>query len=374
MRLKDRRQGVALVWTVVVVMMLIGFAGLALDWGYVYLTAHQLQNAADAAALAGVQEIYNSQALARAAAIRIAAANHAGGAAVVVRDNPSNDPTGDVVCGAYDLSAHTFKPSALTDANAVRVATRRTAGSAGGALPLFFGPIFGKTTADVSCVATAMMNKPTIGGFIGYNGITFKNNFFFGSYDSSVTKVPTQGGAGSSGTLGSNQAIAGKNNNDMYGTLLLGPQGTARGITIDSGSRNVLGKNIALPDMPAWTPQANPGGLPQAYTVNTATTLPGGTYWFTSLSVNADLMFSGNATVYVNGNIVVNASLTGYSQMASNLRIYQLGASRSFFGPSTASGSNHMYIIADVWAPMPTFPRRTTCRFWGGLILIPSVR
>src|SRR5690349_19054629 len=51
------RRGIALIWFAILGMVLVGLAGLALDTGYVMLTGHQLQNAADAAALAGANSV-----------------------------------------------------------------------------------------------------------------------------------------------------------------------------------------------------------------------------------------------------------------------------------------------------------------------------
>ena len=45
--------GLALVWFIMVLMVLLGFAALAVDIGHGYLVAQKAQNAADAAALAG---------------------------------------------------------------------------------------------------------------------------------------------------------------------------------------------------------------------------------------------------------------------------------------------------------------------------------
>ena len=48
-------RGIALVWTAVFLLVLIGIVGLSLDWGKTAFNVHQLHNAADAAALCGAQ-------------------------------------------------------------------------------------------------------------------------------------------------------------------------------------------------------------------------------------------------------------------------------------------------------------------------------
>src|SRR5687768_12589813 len=105
---RAKQRGLALVWTVLVLMILLGLTGLALDTGYVVLTGQQLQNAADAAALAGARHASNSPEDARLAAIEIAAYNTAGGGPVTLIDNPGNDPAGDVVIGQFDRDSGTF--------------------------------------------------------------------------------------------------------------------------------------------------------------------------------------------------------------------------------------------------------------------------
>src|SRR4051794_40106292 len=156
----QRRRGVALVYTAIVILVLIGFVGLALDWGYVFWVANGLQTSADSAALAGAQRLKTSQSAARSAAVRLASKNLAGSAFVQLDPNLANAGEGDVVIGKYNRAAHTFTPSTdpdpKTGANAVRVLARRNQGSLGGPVPLFFGPIFGKKTADVARFAVAV--------------------------------------------------------------------------------------------------------------------------------------------------------------------------------------------------------------------------
>ena len=74
-RRRRRRAGGALVYTAIVLIVLIGFAGLAIDWGYMTWTAQKLQNVADAAALAGAQQVWWNHVDARNAAINFASKN-----------------------------------------------------------------------------------------------------------------------------------------------------------------------------------------------------------------------------------------------------------------------------------------------------------
>ncbi len=159
------RSGISTIWIALLGIVLIGMTGLGIDAGYAYLVAHQLQNAADAAALAGAAHVRGDPADARQAAMTIAQANEAARAAVLLTDNPENGADGDIVLGIYDRSAREFAPNAEAP-NAVKVVARRTAGSLNGRLPLFFGPLFGLNEVDIARDAIAMIGGGTGAGLI----------------------------------------------------------------------------------------------------------------------------------------------------------------------------------------------------------------
>src|ERR1044072_1305095 len=106
-----RRRGGALVFTAIVLFVLLAFVGLAIDWGYMTWTAQKLQNVADAAALAGAQQVWWRHVDARNAAIHFASKNEAGAKMIQLDPNEVNDATGDIVIGQYDRTAHTFTPT-----------------------------------------------------------------------------------------------------------------------------------------------------------------------------------------------------------------------------------------------------------------------
>ncbi len=165
---KHQRRGIANIWFVIIGLMVIGLVGLAVDAAYLYLAAHRLQNAADAAALAGAQEVRTDAAAAQEAAIRIALANSAAGAPVQLLGNDANVPDGDIVIGQYDRTASQFTPT-LSHPNAVKVVARRTENSPGGAVRIFFGSVFGVGQVDVSRSAIAMVGGGTGAGLITLN-------------------------------------------------------------------------------------------------------------------------------------------------------------------------------------------------------------
>jgi Flp pilus assembly protein TadG len=158
--LKGPKNGTVLIWTAALMSLIVPLVGLSLDWGYALLVAHQLQNAADAAALAGAQEVRSDQAAARTAAIDVAAANKAAKQAIQLSANDGNASDGDIVLGRYDRDTLTFT-STTTGPNAVKVAARRTSASLNGPLSLIFAPVFGVPTIQFSRTAIAMVGGGT---------------------------------------------------------------------------------------------------------------------------------------------------------------------------------------------------------------------
>ena len=152
------RRGVSTIFVAVLVLVLVGLAGLATDMAYALFVGHQLQVVADAAALSGARALPDGPARARAVAIEVAANNAVAGAPLRLSANLDNAPDGDIALGWYDLDTRNF----IADeerTNAVRVVARRTRSSDSGALPLVFGPMFGIETVDLTRVAVATVAR-----------------------------------------------------------------------------------------------------------------------------------------------------------------------------------------------------------------------
>ncbi len=163
-----RRSGIVLMWMAVCMLVFIGFVGLAIDTAFIFFVAHELQNTADAAALAARQEAKNDIPGARAAAAGIAHENFAAGEPVHLALNPLNDANGDIVVGRFDRMTAVFTPTTFA-VNAVKVVARRTDTSLGGSVALFFGPVFGLDTLNVEASAIAMVSGGTGNGLIALN-------------------------------------------------------------------------------------------------------------------------------------------------------------------------------------------------------------
>jgi hypothetical protein len=180
------QRGFALAWSALILLVMIGIVGLAIDWGKVTWNVHQLQNAADAAALAGAAHVGSdpnnpsdpNSAWSQAA--YYASQNEADRLPVTLRQNnvqdaafgegdpPYDETPYDIVIGRYFMQFHgtpeAWKPS-LSGANAVKVIARRDAYN-GPLLGLVFGPIFGTGEVAASRSATALVAGANGAGLI----------------------------------------------------------------------------------------------------------------------------------------------------------------------------------------------------------------
>jgi len=151
----SERGGQVLIVAALALVMLGVVAALAVDVGYLYCAAARLQNAADAATLAAAEKLVeqrnagSSEATARSAA--------AAEAQALVRDNW--EAAGwEVAFGTFESGTFSQKGED-TSATAVRVVAHRKSDAPGGALGLFFAPLVGIQTAQVS--AAAVSNSST---------------------------------------------------------------------------------------------------------------------------------------------------------------------------------------------------------------------
>lgn len=344
------RKGTALAYVAVAAVALFGIASLAADFGHVQLRKWELQRTVDAAVRAGASGL-PVVAEAQSRAIATAAQNEFGGSAFslgsseiefVSWDNATQSST--VLSGANRSLA-----------NAIRVSATRT-------VSLTLARVIGRDTIDLTASSIAMIQDTPL-GFVALESLKVKNNTFIGSYNSSSTTDPTQAGANSKAALTSNGDIEGKNNNVVKGNIVLGPNGTVDGF-IETGTTQRKAADIETPADPLWAPSGNPGGVPQNYTASGTVTLPGGTYWFTSLTVNGTLSFSGSATIYLNGNADVNGNLHAANKIPANLLIYQIGANRAWGD----SKNNNVDIIAAISSPGGTLTAKNNFDLRGSIL------
>jgi hypothetical protein len=172
-----KRRGAIAVFVAASGVVLLGFAALAVDAGRLYLGKTELQVAADAAALAGANELLNERRLfgpgelltsfqvARQQAGAVAASNPVLGCGPQIDFNLDNGASGDLVIGYLSTLYNTGEAlsfSDVTEFNAVKVRLRRDA-THNGPVALMFARILGIDTADLVAEATAAFQHGIIG-------------------------------------------------------------------------------------------------------------------------------------------------------------------------------------------------------------------
>jgi hypothetical protein len=155
------------VFTLVMLVVLIGFASLTIDVGYLYNVRAELQNTVDAAALAGGSQLPDRTVAAETAA-RFSALNYPGAASTVR-------------LGHWDAGHGVFtEGSAVGPINAVEVLAERSR-TRGNALTFFFAGIFGVQETNVSASAVSLhgadcLNRGLIAGrLVNINEFEFEN-------------------------------------------------------------------------------------------------------------------------------------------------------------------------------------------------------
>jgi hypothetical protein len=167
---RDRQSGAVAVLIGILLIPLMSLASLAIDVGYLYAVRNELQNIADAAALAGARKLGNIyQGLSQEeqnnydftgdldaikdVAIEVADRNKAGNQQLLLAP-------ADVVVGRWDqwktLEPWSTKPPNLIMSDAVNVVTRKDNTSNGPVLT-FFARVFGINTVSLRATATAAL-------------------------------------------------------------------------------------------------------------------------------------------------------------------------------------------------------------------------
>ena len=330
------------IYIAVIIAFVFGMGSLAMDYGRVQLGKTQLRSATDRAAKWAVQWVNAPSAGLVDHANDVMADNTVDGQTVTLK-------AADVVTGNWNAQTRQFTAGG-SPLNAVQV-------NATTQVPLALGRAIGMSSCTIRATSVAS-GIPM--GIVGLDGIIFKNNTFIASYDSNVRTNPTSGQSSGNASLVSNTYIGEKNNGDLQGNIYIGPSGTFDSFKL-TGSVVTMTQPLTAPADPPWAPTGNPGGIPQSYTHSSSGTLPGGTYWFTSLTVNSNLRFSGPAVVYVNGNISINAQVTPFGSIPANLKLYQLGNNRAFDGANSFTGV--------VIAPRSDFNTTNNFKFYGAVLL-----
>jgi hypothetical protein len=208
---RKNEKGVAAVYVAIMLAVFIGITALAVDVGYLMVSRNELQNAADASALAATRQLgaiyepmsYEAQqtyicnpgdiiTVAQSAAL----SNKAAGEVVTVQGG--DGLSGDVIIGKWEGADKTLTPT-LSQPDAVRVTTRRDPSVAAGQISTFFARIFGIDKVSVSATATAALSAIATANLadmelpVGISKVWFERGVFCGE---SIHFYPTDSCAG----------------------------------------------------------------------------------------------------------------------------------------------------------------------------------
>jgi len=154
----QNEKGMALIFVVITLVTLIGFVGLSIDIGYMYIVKGQLQNAADAGALAGAETLFQGSppsinwTSAEANALSFVQKNAAAGVAL---------SDAQIAAGYWNINqippgvqSQALVPT-INDVPAVQVSVSKAPGINGGPVPTFFAQVLGVNAFPISASAVA---------------------------------------------------------------------------------------------------------------------------------------------------------------------------------------------------------------------------
>lgn len=368
-----RRRGSVVVYGLLALAIAFPFLALTIDLGRIAVARAELQNAADAAALAGAKALRDGENAANTAATTFGERNTVNGS------NAELTASDDIEIGRWDKSSRTFQTLSgadLVNANAVRV-TCRINEERGNDLPLFFAPLFGREITELEATAVATVDNASqfCSKIIGLNRFTMSGTCSTDSYDSSNGSYNSSS-AGQNGNVCSNNHIfmsgwTGINGDAhpgvgraVYGS---GVTGDTESLTeplvlplVSFGDVSTDNDNDDIPLTDNGLAAVDASGMLRV-DYGDAVALPSGIYYFTHMIVSGTLEVTGRAIVYVSGNI----GASGYGTMnagglPSNLQIYSSG------GVVGVSGVAEIY--AAIYAPNARISRSGTASFYGMVI------
>ncbi|HEX4589222.1 MAG TPA: pilus assembly protein TadG-related protein [Gemmataceae bacterium] len=201
----SQRSGAVVPLVAVMIVFMLGMIAFGVDIGYIAVTQKEVQNAADAAAMAGTSQLRDRNALkgapsqsavvaaARTTAQLFSGKNTGGGVSLQLDANGSNDPAGDIVVGRINNPTNLSDPLDTTPSkkfNSVQARVRRNPAQ-NGSLKLFFGSVLGRGTQDLAARATATYEDAISGFRIAGSGVTNSKLLPFTLQVNQWTNAPT---------------------------------------------------------------------------------------------------------------------------------------------------------------------------------------
>ena len=364
-----RRRGVTLVLVAVTVPVLLICAALTIDVGYIYTLRAQVQNTADAAALAGTLALKESQYGAfQTWALDVITRNQESFGFLSLDDQ-------SIQVGRWDKWAQTFTPidaANASSANAVRVLSVRSNA------PLFFAALMGKHYTTINREAIAMVT-PSCNGVWGADSVTVPGSVLIDSFDSTSGPYDSTT-ANSNGDVCSNGQITVSGSADIYGdvlatdVILSGGAIMVSGVTedsidpvvlppIDFGDVETNNDNDLIPLTDNGNVAFNPAEKKLHIPAHDNLTLPPGTYYMMGVQFDSPstLTLTGTTVIYLTGSFDASGNGTINTTMnPADLTIYSSGNSLTLTGGIAFYGS--------IYAPNATIKLAGNADYYGAMV------
>lgn len=357
----SRRRATVVPLFAVSLVLLLSFVALSVDVGYIYSTAAEMQRTIDASALAGASGVLVGNETVRSRANNMASRNTVAGEVV----------TGNlkINIGFWEARTRTFRPSVESDTvspNSVYAKGTRND------LALYFAPVMGINTTNISKEAVALVGSGRCAGIWGLEGVTVDGSIRTDSYDSSQGNY-APGHALPNGDLCSCRDIVANGGVEIYGDAKYGygydfiPYGTSYYVygaiedhicgvpsfTADFEGAAVNNDNATIGLTARGRDPFNGSPWDLYVTGNDSLTLTGGTYYFTSVTIDgqAPLYVTGPSIIYVTGPAYfTGGGVVNASQNPSDLLIYSsdpilnMSGNAAFYGAIIAPQSDVVFV------------------------------
>ncbi|MFT3787274.1 MAG: pilus assembly protein TadG-related protein [Tepidisphaeraceae bacterium] len=336
-----RRRGVTLVYATACLGTLILFSALGVDLFRARIAKAELQAACDAAAMNAANGLADSTYVVKASAA--AAENKCDNTAITLASSA-------VVPGYYNNGTFTANG---TPRNAVRVTLRRTVNAAG-SLRNTIAETIGLTSPDFSVTTTVALVNQADYEWVGLNSVSITaptGGCDIVSYDSANASAPW-----GTTTVKSNGAINISGPINLQADLKYGTSYSVTGSPTWNGAATQSGTPLTYP---TGAQVANLSGVVPVYSATTdlnvsgSMTLAGGTYVVKNLNLtNADITFTGPATIVLTGNLnFTTSALRSCGSLPANLKIISTTTA-----PNTIKIDRPTAILnADFYAPGSDF-------------------
>ena len=371
----SRRRAAVAVMTAVTLVVLLIFASLAVDLGFVRAVCGDMQHTADSGALAGASALYEAE-VADEATVRERASD------MIERMQKSqgfaalDDQIIEVGIWNYVTREFTAADATTLGQFAVRVVSVRKK------TPLFFAAIMGKFSTEVTREAVAV-GSGRCGGIWGLRGVRVVGNVVTDSYSSDEGTYMADT-ANENGDICSGRDVVLNGGVEVNGDVMCGfgyevdVNGASAEITgmttansqdvnygpLDFGDIRYTNDNLNIPALTdsGRSPWSRGLGANFSLSANDNITFPPGNFYFDSITMNsgATITLSGKTTIYVGGNVaaagagIINATADpGNLDMKVAGTEFAIGGTYEFYGSVVAPNADvKLYGTADYFGAM----------------------